>query len=43
MVRRRAPHAAIEIVPGAGHFVMLEQPDRVNAAIAGFIGRLAGR
>jgi pimeloyl-ACP methyl ester carboxylesterase len=43
MVRRCAPHAAIEIVPGAGHFVMLEQPERVNAAIAGFLDRLAGR
>jgi pimeloyl-ACP methyl ester carboxylesterase len=40
LVRRHAPGSAIEIVSGAGHFVMLEAPDRVNAALAAFLARL---
>jgi pimeloyl-ACP methyl ester carboxylesterase len=42
LVRRHAPGSAIEIVPGVGHFTMLEAPDRVNAALAAFIARLPG-
>lgn len=41
MVRRLAPHAQIEIVPGAGHFPMLERPAELNALLAGFASRLA--
>lgn len=40
LVRREAPRAKIEIVPGVGHFTMLEAPDRVNALIAGFVAGL---
>jgi pimeloyl-ACP methyl ester carboxylesterase len=42
LVRRHAPGSEIEIVPGVGHFAMLEAPDRMNAALAAFIERLAG-
>jgi pimeloyl-ACP methyl ester carboxylesterase len=27
-------------VPGAGHWVQLERPDEVNAALLGFFGNL---
>jgi len=44
LVRRQAPRSGVEIVPGPGHFVMLEAPDRVNAALAAFVAGLpAGR
>ncbi len=39
LVRRHAPRARIEIVPGVGHFAMLEAPDRVNAALAALLAR----
>jgi len=42
LVRRHAPGGEIEIVPGVGHFVMLEAPNRVNAALAAFVERLPG-
>jgi pimeloyl-ACP methyl ester carboxylesterase len=42
LVRRHAPGGEIEIVPGVGHFTMLEAPDRVNAALAAFVARLPG-
>ena len=42
MVRSRAPHARIEIIPGVGHFPMLEAPAAVNAALAEFMGRATG-
>lgn len=42
LVRRHAPGSEIEIVPGVGHFAMLEAPDRVNAALAAFFERLPG-
>jgi pimeloyl-ACP methyl ester carboxylesterase len=35
-VRRRAPGARIEIVPGVGHFPQLEAPERVNRLIEAF-------
>ncbi len=41
MVRSRAPHARIEVVPGVGHFTMLEAPETVNRLLAGFVARLA--
>ena len=40
MVRRLVPHAAIEVVPGVGHFTMLEAPERVNGAIGAFVERV---
>jgi pimeloyl-ACP methyl ester carboxylesterase len=44
LVRRHAPRTEVEIVPGVGHFSMLEAPGRVNAALAAFVARLpAGR
>jgi pimeloyl-ACP methyl ester carboxylesterase len=43
LVRRHAPGSEIEIVPGVGHFAMLEAPDGVNAALAAFIERLPAR
>lgn len=40
MVRELAPHAGIEIVPGVGHFSMLEAPQEVNALLASFLARI---
>lgn len=37
LVRRRAPHAKIEIVAGVGHFPQLEAPQRVNNLLAGLV------
>lgn len=31
------PHATVEMVPGAGHLVMLEQPDLVHARLTAFL------
>ncbi len=36
----RMPDAQLQIIPGAGHMVMLEQPAIVADAVAGFLGRL---
>jgi pimeloyl-ACP methyl ester carboxylesterase len=36
-VRRLVPKARIEVIPGHGHFVMLEAPDRTNELIASFV------
>jgi pimeloyl-ACP methyl ester carboxylesterase len=41
LIRSRAPHAQIEIVPGVGHFTMLEAPDVVNRLLADFVARVA--
>lgn len=30
----------VELIPGAGHFVQMQEPGRVNAAIVGFLGGL---
>ncbi len=38
MVRRHAPQAQIEIIPGMGHFPQLEAPQTVNQYLAGLIG-----
>jgi len=32
------PHRQIEIVDGGGHFIQLEQPDKVYRLIRDFIG-----
>jgi 3-oxoadipate enol-lactonase len=37
---RRIPGARKEVIPGAGHLVNLEQPERFNAAVLGFLDRL---
>jgi pimeloyl-ACP methyl ester carboxylesterase len=37
VVREHAPTARIEIVPGVGHFTMLEAPDEVTRAITGLL------
>jgi pimeloyl-ACP methyl ester carboxylesterase len=36
LVRRQAPAARVEIVPGVGHFPQLEAPEAVNRLIADF-------
>jgi pimeloyl-ACP methyl ester carboxylesterase len=33
----RMPEARLEVLPGAGHMAMLEQPQRVNKLIIGFL------
>ncbi|MCL5277465.1 MAG: alpha/beta hydrolase [Deltaproteobacteria bacterium] len=33
----RIPRSELHVVPGAGHMVMIEKPDDVNAAIKGFL------
>jgi pimeloyl-ACP methyl ester carboxylesterase len=40
LVRGRVPQARVEIVPEAGHFTMLDQPEAVNRLLAEFISRL---
>jgi pimeloyl-ACP methyl ester carboxylesterase len=37
------PGARLEVVPGAGHIAQLEQPERVNALLAGFAASLPER
>jgi len=34
LVRSRAPHARIEVIPDTGHFSQIEAPEQVNALIA---------
>lgn len=38
----RLPHAQLVVAPGAGHMVMLEQPDAVAQHVATFLDGLAG-
>jgi pimeloyl-ACP methyl ester carboxylesterase len=37
-IREYAPHARIEVVSGAGHFVHMEMAQKVNALIQDFLG-----
>jgi len=37
----RLPHAQLVVAPGAGHMVMLEQPDIVAQLVATFLDGLA--
>lgn len=39
-IARRVQHGHAEILPGAGHLVLDEEPDEVNALIASFLGAL---
>lgn len=42
IMRRRAPDLrGIELIEGAGHFVQMERPDSVNAALLRFLASLA--
>lgn len=41
LIRRMAPQARIEIVPGVGHFTQLEAADRVNRLIESFMTGIA--
>jgi pimeloyl-ACP methyl ester carboxylesterase len=34
------PHAALEIVPGAGHMLTMEQPERVSAVLMKWVSGL---
>ena len=42
LVRELVPHAEIEIVPGVGHFTMIEAADQVNRHIETMLEKLAG-
>jgi len=37
-MKDKIPCSSMQIIPGAGHMVMLEQPGKVNSAIARFVG-----
>jgi pimeloyl-ACP methyl ester carboxylesterase len=41
LVRRRVPHARIEVVPGVGHFSQIEAAVQVNALLTDFVGSVA--
>lgn len=43
LVSRQAPQTEVCIIPGAGHFVQVEAPSAVNAAIIDFVARLRPR
>jgi len=36
-----APHARLEIVPGAGHMLTMEQPERVSALLRRWLGEIS--
>ena len=38
-----APHARLEIVPGAGHMLTLEQPERVNTLLLHWLEEISPR
>jgi pimeloyl-ACP methyl ester carboxylesterase len=42
-VRKLVPGASLAIIPGAGHFVQLEAPQRVNQLLAAFVGGIKQR
>jgi pimeloyl-ACP methyl ester carboxylesterase len=43
LVKELVPHAEIEILPGVGHFTMIEATDDVNRHIEAMLVNLAGR
>ncbi len=40
LVRKHVKNARIEVIPGRGHFVMLEAPDATNRLVASFVAQL---
>jgi pimeloyl-ACP methyl ester carboxylesterase len=42
LLARRIPTAQLELVPGAGHLLLLDQPDHCAAIIADFLGHEQG-
>ena len=36
------PHAQVELVPGAGHMLTMEQPERVSTLVVNWVRRLGG-
>ncbi|MEE9199076.1 MAG: alpha/beta hydrolase, partial [Dehalococcoidia bacterium] len=40
-IHARLPNSTFEIVPAAGHAIMVEQPDRLNAAIGSYLATLS--
>jgi pimeloyl-ACP methyl ester carboxylesterase len=43
VVRQHAPHADIQIVPGIGHFTMIEAPEATSRAIESLLEKVAAR
>jgi pimeloyl-ACP methyl ester carboxylesterase len=43
MVRAQVPTARTEIIPDTGHFPQLDEPERTNALIDGFLAELPTR
>lgn len=37
VIRKQIPAARLEVIPGAGHAVVLEQPKQVNTLVSGFL------
>ena len=40
-IHARLPHSSLEIVPAAGHAILIEQPTLLNDAIGSYLGTLA--
>jgi len=43
LVKKLVPTARTEVIPGHGHFVMLEAPDQINKLIDSFVKKLKNR
>ncbi|MDG7041724.1 MAG: alpha/beta hydrolase [Nitrososphaerota archaeon] len=43
LVRKIVPTARVEVIPGHGHFIMLEAPDETNELIDSFVKELKGQ
>jgi pimeloyl-ACP methyl ester carboxylesterase len=43
LVKEHVPHAEIDILPGIGHFTMIEAADEVNRRLAAMLDNLASR
>ena len=43
LVKDLAPHAEVEIVPGAGHFTMIEAADEVNRYVESMLDKISAR
>ena len=42
-LRDALPHSTLHLVEGAGHMVLLEQPEAVTGALLGLLQRLGSR